>query len=186
MFILDNSDSEDNVAQVPSHYFDIQTKKTKRNPDGVTTSLIIPPYVFKRKNQYKDSAVFTCNSCDKQGVSTIARAKQTGEKENGFPEYELVSWPRSHKCAPSSNFHRVREFSDRCYAEVDQNPTKPIFEIYEEVSQSMSENMNEDEKKLFFFDIPDKYAIKAGLYRRRRHHIPRAPISFVSFFITQK
>lgn len=107
---LDNFDSEDDAEQaVPSHYFDIQPKKTKRNPDGYTASLIIPPFVFKRKNQYKDSAVFTCNSCDKAGVSTIANAKQTGEDENGFPKYELVAWPRSHKCAPSSNFHKVRE-----------------------------------------------------------------------------
>ena len=35
MIFLDNVDSEDDMdVEIPSHYFDIQPKKTKRNPDG--------------------------------------------------------------------------------------------------------------------------------------------------------
>ena len=140
----------------------------------------MPPFVFKRKFQYGTSATFSCNSCDKAGLSTVAKAKKTGEDTNGFPTYELLSWPNSHKCGASSYTHLVREFSDRCYAEVDKNPTKPIFEIHDEISRTMSEHMNEDEKKLFFRDIPDKYAIKSRLYKRRRLYIPAEPTNFVS------
>ena len=37
----------------------------------------------------------------KAGITTKAKATQTGEDTNGFPTYELVSWPNSHDCMPS-------------------------------------------------------------------------------------
>ena len=46
------------------------------------------------------------------------------DNEDGDEWHELVYWPNDHECAPSATSHLARNFTDRCYAAVEADPTK--------------------------------------------------------------
>ena len=94
------SDSEDIVEKLPEHEFVTTEKIVKSGKDKgkkkYTTTLMIPPYAFKRKTDRKvgGNAIFTCNSCAKLGYTGIsATAVKLSENEDGKSEYELLKVP---------------------------------------------------------------------------------------------
>ena len=122
------SDTEDIVEKLPEHEFitsekTVQTGKNKGTKKYITT-LLIPPYTFKRKADRKvgGNTIFTCNSCAKLGYTNSATAIKVSENEDGKSEYELTRIPEAHKCVPSSTAHLKKEFTKALYDEVAKNP----------------------------------------------------------------
>ena len=71
-------------------------------------------------------------------------------------------------------------FYFRCHAAVIENPSREIGEIYKEVRNKFTQNLNEDERRLFLEDISDKESLRPQLYRRRMELRPAEPMNFVS------
>ena len=139
------SDNEDIIEneELPTHRFVQEEKVVKsgksKGQKKYITSLVIPPYTFKRKVDKKvgNTALFTCNSCEKLGYRGVsASAVKTSEDNDGKCEYELTRIPKEHKCVPSSTIHLKKEFTKALYDEVAKNPLKSIGKIYEETRTS--------------------------------------------------
>ena len=187
------SDNEDVIEneELPEHEFVTEEKTVKsgknKGQKKYTTSLMIPPFIFKRKVDKKvgSACLFTCNGCEKLGHRISASCVKVSEDSNGKCEYELTRVPNSHRCVPSSTSHLKKKFTKALYNEVANDPLKPVGKIYEELrSRFTSELDNEDEKMLFLNDIPTFKTINPDLYRHRQLFIPKAPKSFVSLFDT--
>ena len=125
------------------------------------------------------TAYFECNFCNKMDVKTSAHAIKN-ENENGEEWYELIYWPIDHDCAPSATRHLAKNFTDRCYAGVENDPMKSIFQIYKDVRSEMGKQLTSAERLSFLSDIPELHSIKVQMYGRHRKFIPKAPQSFVS------
>ena len=139
------SDNEDIIEneELPAHRFVQEEKVVKsgksKGQKKYITSLVIPPYTFKRKVDKKvgNTALFTCNSCEKLGYRGVsASAVKTSEDNDGKCEYELTRIPKEHKCVPSSTTYLKKEFTKALYDEVAKNPLKSIGKIYEETRTS--------------------------------------------------
>ena len=61
------------------------------------------------------------------------------------------------------------------FKKVDQDPSRSINKIYEEVRVSFTENLDGDEKLLFLQKFPPLRNIAPHLYARRREYIPADP-----------
>ena len=188
------SDGEDVIEnnELPEHEFItiekiVKSGKYKGNKK-YTTTLMIPPYAFKRKTDRKvgGNAIFTCNSCAKLGYTGIsATAVKLSENEDGKSEYELLKVPTDHKCVLNSNSHLKKKFVKSLCEEVAKNPLKPVGQIYEEVRSRFTTDMdNEDDRMLFLSDIPNLKAINSDLYKYRKEFIPKAPLSQAEFNVT--
>ena len=171
------SDTEDIIENndLPEHEFVTEEKTVKsgknKGQKKYTTTLMIPPYIFKRKVDKKvgSACLFTCNGCEKLGHRISASCVKVSEDSNGKCEYELTRIPNSHRCVPSSTSHLKKKFTKALYNEVANDPLKPVGKIYEELrSRFTSELDNEDEKMLFLNDIPTFKTINPDLYRHRQ------------------
>ena len=180
---------------VPNHEFiykdqEIQTG-AKKGEIRKTVILHIPPYHFKRKTKARDigkKAYFECLSCAKLDVKTSAHAI-AHENENGEEWHELVFWPIDHDCAPSATSHLARIFTDRCYAAVESDPTKSVFQIWKDIRTDMGKELTPENRTSFLGEIPKLHSIRGHLYNHRRKFIPKAPQNFVSkilYVITYK
>ena len=58
---------------------------------------------------------------------------------------------------------------------VSQDPSRSIVQIYEEVRNSITQNMESQEKLLFLSDFPTFRDIQSSLYKKRRELIPPNP-----------
>ena len=190
------SDNEDIIENedLPAHRFVQEEKVVKsgksKGQKKYITSLVIPPYTFKRKVDKKvgNTALFTCNLCEKLGYRGVsASAVKTSEDNDGQCEYELTRIPKDHKCVPSSTTHLKKEFTKALYDEVAKNPLKSIGKIYEETrTRSTSQIENENEKLTFLQDIPSFRSVNPDLYRHRQSFIPKAPSSYDDFDISHE
>ena len=168
------SDNEDIIEneELPTHRFVQEEKVVKsgksKGQKKYITSLVIPPYTFRRKVDKKvgNTALFTCNLCEKLGYRGVsASAVKTSEDNDGKCEYELTRIPKDHKCVPSSTTHLKKEFTKALYDEVAKNPLKSIGKIYEETRTRFTSQLeNEDEKLTFLQDIP-KYCHKKSNFK---------------------
>ena len=70
---------------------------------------------------------------------------------------ETVKWPSSCTCT------------------VEQNPSRSAVQIYEEVRNSFTQNMQSEEKVLFLSSFPTFRDFQTILYRKRRELIPPNP-----------
>ena len=120
---------------IPKHSFIYKDQEIQSGPKKGETrkivTLYIPPYQFKRKTKARavgKKAYFECLSCEKLDVKTTAHAILL-DNEDGGEWHELVYWPNDHECAPSATSHLARIFTDRCYAAVEADPTKSVFQI---------------------------------------------------------
>ena len=130
-------------------------------------------------------AYFSCNFCRNEGQGdTFAQALRVDDDDNGIPNYELQRWPRDanfHNCHTTGYTYLVKEFRELCYAAVKNDPTKSVLTIYKESRATLSRDMkSEDQKKVFFAELPSYEQINSGLYKYRQNFIPRAPMTFVS------
>ena len=162
--ISDNDDDEDEFSdgedviennELPEHEFITIEKIVKSGKDKgkkkYTTTLMIPPYAFKRKTDRKvgGNAIFTCNSCAKLGYTGISATAVKLSENEGKSEYELLKVPTDHKCVLNSNSHLKKKFVKALYEEVAKNPLKPVGKIYEEVRSRFTTDMdNEDNRML--------------------------------------
>ena len=74
------SDSDDEEHVIPEYEFVYKTEKyksgAKQGQVHHKCSLIIPPYVFKKRKVKNDRVTFSCNSCQKEGVNNYAYARK--------------------------------------------------------------------------------------------------------------
>ena len=61
------------------------------------------------------------------------------------------------------------------FEKVSQDPSRSINQIYEEVRNSFTQNMESQEKLLFLSAFPTFRDIQSSLYKKRREHIPPNP-----------
>ena len=84
-------------------------------------------------------------------------------KEDGT--YELVEWPRlnDHSCWADGNQALIRKARNEMFEKVSQDPSRSINQIYEEVRNSITQNMESQEKLLFLSAISTFRDIQSSL-----------------------
>ena len=119
--------------EIPDHKFVFRNQELQSGPKKgqirKTVSLVIPPYLFCRKTNAREIgglSLFTCNTCMRLDVKNYAHCKYFEDK-NGEAYYELIKWPTDHVCDPAVSNHLVKEFKDKCYDAVSENPGKTSF-----------------------------------------------------------
>ena len=117
-------------------------------------------------------AYFVCNTCGQLDIQNTAYATKY-EDSNGQAYYELTKWPIEHACAPGVTNHLIKDFKDKCYDAVSQDPSKPIPQIYKDIKEEMFSSLTEDEKKCFLDEMPSIHSIKPQLYKHRSKFIPK-------------
>ena len=148
----DPEDEDEEEEGIPEHEFEIKTTEGKFGKmKGVArekVSLLLGNYIFHKRRQLKNgSIIFSCNGCEAQVpklyLSAIARITEEGT-------YELVEWPRSkdHSCWADSHQVLFRKARVEMVSIVEQNPSRSTVQIYEEVRNSFTHNMEPDEKML--------------------------------------
>ena len=164
---------------IPDHKFVYKDHEVQRGPKKgemkKTVTLIIPPFLFRRKSDAKSIgkvAYFACNTCEQLDTQNTAFAMKY-EDENGEPYYELIKAPIEHACNPGVTHHLVKVFRDKCYDAVAKDPTRPISHLYKDIREKMCSDLTDDEKKSFLDEIPKLISISAGLYNHRRNFIPK-------------
>ena len=166
-------------SEIPDHKFVYKDHEIQRGPKKgeirKTVTLIIPPYLFCRKTDARtigSAAYFVCNTCGQLDIQNTAHATKY-EDENGEAYYELIKWPTEHACSPGVTNHLVKDFRDKCYDAVAQDPTRPISHIYKDIREEMCSSLTDDEKKSFLDEIPEFHSLKPNLYIHRRKFIQK-------------
>ena len=90
-------ESEDFDNDCPDHYFWVKNEKFKsgkrKGESRWLVTLVIPPYIFKRKKERKNGCThFSCNSCTQSGGKGSYATAQKFENTDGSPSFELKSW----------------------------------------------------------------------------------------------
>ena len=163
-------EAKDDEYSIPDHHFDIKTSEGKVGKmKGVIrerVSLIIQSHVFSKRRQTSDGAVFfSCNDCETKAskyLSAVAKIKEDGS-------YELIEWPRSkdHSCWVDGNQALIKKARNEMFLKIDQDPSRSINQIYEEVRNSTTQTMTSQEKQSFLSVFPSFRQIQAKLYRKR-------------------
>ena len=175
---------------LPSHKWKIERKVTKSGPKTgkvkYFTSLIVPPYVFKRKEDKKVNciATFTCNLCEHltPTVSTRAKAIKVSEDMDGKPEYMLKTCPtvKDHQCLPSSTYDLSQSFYPRCYEKIEDDPERSIGSIYKEVKTELYDQVTDLQRITLVDEIPSLQDCNGNLYKFRNQFFPPPPNTPVS------
>ncbi len=159
---------------LPEHMFDIRPNVTKKGrKEGALrnfVSLIIPPYVFKKKSGVKSTGKvsFICNGCHKLGHYTYASAIKSLDKDDN-ETYTLKTWPDEHVCSPTKTDHLVQQFRKALYDSARMKSNRSIPECYNEVKKDFLEDIeSEADKSAFLNDAPTFESMKVNLYRARR------------------
>ena len=143
--------------------------------------MLIGNHIFRKRRVEKSGFVsFTCNGCEtsipKRYLSAFARVNEDGS-------YELVEWPRmeDHTCWADINKARIRKARSEMFEKVQQHPSKSCLQIYEEVRNSFTQDMDSQEKLLFLSDFPTFRDVQSNLYKKRRELIPPNPKKMIGF-----
>ena len=117
---------------------------------------------------------FTCNGCKRKGhyTSAVAGVEESDKSE----KYYLIRAPRyeDHTCWVTEN-PAIKSARDEMCSMVLNDPTRSLQEIYEEVRNRCTEDMDANAKLLFLQDFPTYIEIKTILVRKRREVIPSDP-----------
>ena len=62
------------------------------------------------------------------------------------------------------------------YKKVEEDPTRSVLEIYEEVRNGFTEGMNQSAMQSFLQEFPTWRSMQSQLYKKRREYIPDNPI----------
>ena len=138
-------------------------------------SLMLGDHVFKRsKKMPNGKIIFTCNSCEKQGVYLSAVA---GTEDEEADKYYLIRAPQisEHTCWVSSNRQLIEKAKQEMNQMVLNEPTRSLQEIYELVRQRFTSEMDSNTKLMFLQDFPKFVDVKSTLLRKRREMIPPDP-----------
>ena len=88
------------------------------------------------------------------------------------PIMNLLNGPQLHVCDPAVSNHLVKEFKDKCYDAVSQDPAKSIPQIYKDIKEEICRDLADDDKKSFLDEIPELYSMRAQLYSHRKKFVP--------------
>ena len=118
--------------------------------------------------------IFTCNGCEKIGQYLSA---VVGVEDEESEKYYVIRAPSNddHHCWATANQLTIKRARDQMCEMVIEEPTRSLQEIYEEVRNQVTENMDSNTKLLFLQDFPTFFQIKTILVRKRREVIPADP-----------
>ena len=147
------SDSDDeSEATLPDHEFDIKETIIKSGKKkGTRVSLSIGNYMFRRRRELQSGRVtFSCNECETEGKFISA----TAEVVDG--QYRLVEAPKpeEHCCWASGNALLIKQARSMMYQKVEEDPTRSVLEIYEDVRSIFTEGMDQNTMQSFLQDFP--------------------------------
>lgn len=150
------------------------------------SSLVIPPYTFKRKvdNKVGGTVTFSCNGCESCDVWTYAKAIKTGIDENGKPSYELKSTPTVHACAPSEVLDIATQFTAKVKEKIKENCLRSVALAYEETKAEMTKGMNKVQRNAFHAETGSFAGSHGNLYRFRNQLIPNDTTGDIHAFNT--
>ena len=109
---------------------------------------------MKGKTRETVSIRFSCNGCEKlKPIKHLYAVACINENGN----YELIEWPHSedHHCWSVGTEALIREARQEMFRKVDEDPSRSINKIYEEVRLSFTGNLDGDEKLLFLQKLRD-------------------------------
>ena len=101
--------------------------------------------IIEKRRQTSDGAVFfSCNDCETKAskyLSAVAKIKEDGS-------YELIEWPRSkdHSCWVDGNQALIKKARNEMFLKIDQDPSRSINQIYEEVRNSTTQTMTSQDQ----------------------------------------
>ena len=145
------------------------------------SQLSIGNYIFCRRKELKSGRVtFTCNQCETEGKFVSA----TAEVVDG--QYHLVDAPdpEEHSCWASGTAVLLKQARSMMYKKVEEDPTRPILEIHEEVKNLFTEGMDQTTMQSFLQEFPTWSSIQSRLYKRRREKNPPNPESMKDVDVT--
>ena len=178
--------SVNSSAGIPAHKFLYEKKKVQKGLSKGQTKYIVTleigPYSFKRRIDAKigNRALFSCKLCFECGSGTYASALKTKEVNNK-PYYELVQWPNSHDCVPSTTLLQAKSFLSTVKKLIEKNPTNSIAKCYKDARKSFTLKMTKEEKLSFLSEIPSYDTCNSNLYKFRNHFIPKSPATSAEF-----
>ena len=133
---------------IPDHSFETKIIKGKlgamKGKTRETVSLIIGNHIFRKRNSLKNGTIiFSCNGCEKlKPIKHLYAVACINENGN----YELIEWPHSedHHCWSDGTEALIREARQEMFRKVDEDPSRSINKIYEEVRLSFTGNLDGD------------------------------------------
>ena len=174
---IHSSDSE--VEDEPEIIFEVTEREvtTGSRKGEIVKKIVlrIGNHTFKRRRQMKNGNLqFTCNGCERAGhyTSAVVGVEESDKSE----KYYLIRAPRydDHPCWVTDN-EAIKRAKDEMCSIVLNDPTRSLQEIYEEVRNRCTEDMDANAKLLFLQDFPTWIEIKTILVRKRREVIPSDP-----------
>ena len=184
------SGSEESKAETGGPRFKTEPKTIGSGPNAGkekwVSSLIIPPYTFKRKldNKVGATVTFSCNGCESCGVWTYAKAIKTGIDESGKPSYELKSTPTEHACAPSEVLDIATQFIQKVKEKIKVDCTRSVALAYEETKAEMTKGMSYVQRNAFHAETGSFTDSHSNLYRFRNQLIPNDTTGDIHAFNT--
>ena len=82
---------------------------------------------------------------------------------------------KDHSCWADGNQALIKKARNEMFLKIDQDPSRSINQIYEEVRNSTTQTMTSQEKQSFLSVFPSFRQIQAKLYRKRQELIPPNP-----------
>ena len=120
--------------------------------------------------------------CNLSSGASYANAKRIKE-ENGKPFYELVTWPKSHECVPSTTLVQSKQFLKGIRNLIEKNPTQSIGKCYKTVCTDFTSKMTKEEKMTFLHSA-SLQTCNGNLYRFRNRFVPKNPSCAAEFDTT--
>ena len=175
---------------LPSHSWRTTAKVTKTGKKigklKYFVSLIVPPYIFKRKEDKKVGCIstFTCNLCENltPTVSTRAKAIKTCQDMDGKPEYLLKICPevKDHECVPSSTYDISQSFYPKCYELIKSDPELSIGKVYSQIYSELFDSVTDLQRISLVAELPTLQDCNSNLYTYRNEFFPHPPETPVS------
>ena len=158
---------EEEDDEMPEHHFEVKQtvvkSGAKKGQSSVKVSLVIGNNTFRKRKEINERATFSCNLCEaeKRFVSATAEVVDGQYKLREFPK------PEDHICWASGQDISIRAARTMMYKMIEEDPTRPVLDIYEEVRKTFTEGMDMTEMQAFLAEFPSYRAIQSRLYKKR-------------------
>ena len=98
-----------------------------------------------------------------------------------FWKLEEAPGDEEYKCWASGFNVRIKEAVEEMYAKVEEDPTRKIPRIYQEVRSKITENLDLDERCALLQEFPTFRGIQSRLYKKKYEYVPRDPENMKDF-----
>ena len=168
------------ASSLPEFEWEIKLKS-----GNYVASLIVPPYVFRRKIGKKIGLVssFCCTTCEKKNVTNNAKAVLISIDEDGRPTYDLQFVPETHACSPPSMNIKSRQFYPICHRIMTDNKTMSIGKVYKLAKKEILSGLTPLQTKQVIRGIPTMEQCNGNLYKFRGSFYPPALKTAVSLML---